>query len=62
MDMDVVEGGDAALAVGGERRRRSGDLQRVGGRDELVVDLRGEVALEEADHDCAGQGQTDGQE
>ncbi len=61
-DVDVVEGGDAALAVGGEGRRGRGDLQRVGGRDELVVDLRGEVALEEADHDRAGQGQSDGQE
>ena len=30
--------------------------------DELVVDLRGEVALEEADHDSAGQGQSNGQE
>ena len=62
MDMDVVEGGDAALAVGGERRRRSGDLHGVSCGDELVVDLRGEVALEEADHDRAGQGQSDGQE
>ena len=62
VDVDVVEGGDAALAVGREGRRRSGDLHGVRGGDELVVDLGGEVALEEADHDRAGQGQSDGQE
>ena len=56
VDVDVVEGGDSALAVGGEGRGRSGDLHRVRGGHELVVDLRGEVALEEADHDRAGQG------
>ena len=45
-DVNVVEGGDAALAVGGEGGCGGGDLQCVGGCDELVVDLGGEVALQ----------------
>ena len=54
-DLNVVEGGDGALAVGGEGCGGGGDLEGVRGGDQLVVDLRGQVALEEADHDRAGQ-------
>ena len=61
-DVDVVQGGDAALAVGGEGRGGRGDLDRVRGRDQLVVDLRGEMALEESDHDRAGQREAGGQQ
>jgi hypothetical protein len=34
----------------------------VRGRDELVVDLRGQVALQEANHDGAGQRESDGKQ
>ena len=61
-NVDVVEGGDAALSVGGECGCGRGDLQRVGGRDELVVNLRCEVTLQQANHDRAGQGQADRQQ